>query len=103
MEIWYYGLLKSRVSKSSCELEYRVLSAIFSDIKSLCDTFRKLDTRFDDSPTIFYDNKSAIFITENPTTTSGSGHLDITYHYLRELVAKGAVKVRVYSICTTIC
>lgn len=31
---------------------------------------------------------------ENPKTTLRSRHLNISYHYIRELVAKGAIKLK---------
>lgn len=54
---------------SSCELEYRTLSSTILEIKNLCNLFRELEVRFEDSPIIYYDNKLAIFMVEIPTTT----------------------------------
>ena len=42
---------------------------------------------------IFYDNTSAIAITENPVQHSRTKHIDIKYHFIREHVMKGTVEL----------
>jgi len=45
-------------------------------------------------PTILYvDNQAAIKIAENSTDHTRSKHIDIKYHYIRELVEKDIIKL----------
>jgi hypothetical protein len=43
---------------------------------------------------IFCDNQSCINMTENPVFHDKSKHIEIKYHYIRDLVHKGAVKLQ---------
>ena len=38
-------------------------------------------------------NQGAIFISSNPVTERRSKHIDIQYHYIREVIAQGHVEV----------
>jgi hypothetical protein len=42
---------------------------------------------------LYADNKSAIAISENPRFHQRVKHIDIRYHFLRDLVEKGEVKI----------
>ena len=39
------------------------------------------------------DNQGAVFIASNPVTEKRSKHIDIRYHYIREVIARGLVDV----------
>jgi len=43
--------------------------------------------------TLFCDNQSAIELCKNAVLHKRSKHIDIAYHYTRELVEKGEIKV----------
>lgn len=55
--------------------------------------FRELGVKLDLAPTLLCDNKSAIFMSKNPTTTPRSRHIKISYYFVQELIAKGALKI----------
>lgn len=40
-------------------------------------------------PTLLCDNKSALFLSQNPISHKRAKHIDIDYHFIRELVASG--------------
>ena len=42
---------------------------------------------------IFYDNQSCIKLTENPVFHDRSKHIEIKYHFVRDCVQRGAVKL----------
>ena len=44
---------------------------------------------------LYDDNKGAIDSTENPSITSNCKHMDVRYHFLRELVTSGDILVPV--------
>lgn len=39
------------------------------------------------------DNQGSIFMASNPVTSKHSKHIDIRYHYIREVVERGLVQV----------
>jgi hypothetical protein len=43
---------------------------------------------------IFCDNQSCIKMTENPMFHDKTKHIEIRYHYIRDLVQKGVVKLQ---------
>ena len=43
---------------------------------------------------VFEDNKGAIDLAKNPLSSSNSKHIDVRYHFLRELVGKGDLCVK---------
>jgi hypothetical protein len=45
------------------------------------------------APILFGDNKGSQFWAENPVTEKKSKHVDIRYHFIRDLVAEGKIAV----------
>ena len=45
------------------------------------------------TPTILVDNESAIKLGQNPEFHKRSKHIDIQYHYIREAIQEGKVKL----------
>ena len=39
------------------------------------------------------DNQGSIFIASNPVTEKRSKHIDIRYHYVREVINRGLIKI----------
>lgn len=50
--------------------------------------FRELHIKIHSPPQLLYDYNNAIFIVSNSVTKSGSKHIDIDNHFVRELVAQ---------------
>jgi len=46
-----------------------------------------------DETRILYDNQSCIKMTENPVFHDKSKHIEIRYHFIQDMVMKGAVKL----------
>ena len=44
---------------------------------------------------VYEDNKGAIDLAKNPLSSSNSKHIDVRYHFLRELAASGDISVPV--------
>ncbi|GJV84933.1 uncharacterized mitochondrial protein-like protein [Tanacetum coccineum] len=76
------------VSRSSCESEYRAMAntAQRSFDTHLLETLHALPP---DRPTLLCDNKSALFMSQNPVSHKRAKHIDLDYHFVRELVASG--------------
>ena len=47
------------------------------------------------SISVYEDNKVAIDLAKNPLSSSNSKHIDVRYHFLRELAASGDIKTKV--------
>ena len=47
-----------------------------------------------DLPTLLCDNKSALFLSQNPNSHKRAKHIDINYHFVCELVASGRLQTR---------
>jgi hypothetical protein len=59
-----------------------------------------VDRLFDlemEATTILCDNQSCIKMTENPVFHDRSKHIEIRYHYIRDMVHRGALKLRYIS------
>jgi hypothetical protein len=46
---------------------------------------------------ILCDNQSCIKMTENPVFHENSKHIEIRYHYIRDMVQRGAIKLQYVS------
>lgn len=80
------------VSLSSCEAEYIAVSECVKDCKYV---FQLVEEVVDDKctpVTIFEDNQSAIKMT-NTLETKRSRHIDVKYHFIREEVQSGNIKL----------
>ncbi|XP_071741012.1 uncharacterized mitochondrial protein AtMg00810-like [Rutidosis leptorrhynchoides] len=77
------------VSRSSCESEYRALANTAAEIIWITHLLRELHVLPPDRPTILCDNKSALFLRQNPIPNKQSKHIDIDYHFIRELISSG--------------
>ena len=47
---------------------------------------------------IFCDNQSCVKFSENPVFHDRSKHIDMKYHYIRDIIQKGFVKLQYISI-----
>ena len=84
---------QSTVSRSSVEAEYRSLAIITAEVASIVQLLRDLRLPLPSSPNILCNNKSALFMAVNPVSQSQSKHIAIDYHFVRELIANGSLKV----------
>nr|XP_043625647.1 uncharacterized mitochondrial protein AtMg00810-like [Erigeron canadensis] len=83
------------VARSSCEYEYYAMAntttEIFLDRSLTPRTTYALPTA---RPTILCDNHSALFLTQNPVSHKRAKHIDLDYHFIRELVASGKLHTK---------
>nr|GEY15556.1 hypothetical protein [Tanacetum cinerariifolium] len=77
------------VSRSSCESEYQAMANTCAEIIWLTHLFHELHALPPDRPTLLCDNKSALFMTQNPVSHKRAKHIDLDYHFIRELVHSG--------------
>ena len=92
-------LVSWRTSKQSCvalstaEAEYVALSCASQEAVWLNCLLKDLRCSENDSVKIYEDNQSAICIARNPKDHSKTKHIDIKYHYIRDLVMKNLVNL----------
>uniref|UniRef100_A0A6N2KNP9 Integrase catalytic domain-containing protein n=1 Tax=Salix viminalis TaxID=40686 RepID=A0A6N2KNP9_SALVM len=84
---------QSTVARSSAEAEYRALATVAAELSWILQLLRELQITLPSPPKLLCDNNSAIFIASNPVTKSRSKHIDIDYHFVRELVAKRVINL----------
>ncbi|KAI5339023.1 hypothetical protein L3X38_018295 [Prunus dulcis] len=82
---------QSTVSRSSTEAEYRALTHTAAELRWLCYLFRELGIPLRSAPCIYVDNLSALYMAANPIFHARTRHIEIDYHFVRELVARKAL------------
>ena len=80
------------VAHSSTEAEYMSLSDCSRQVAWVHQLFKEVGYDLD-SIEVSSDNQGAIFIASNPVTERRSKHIDIRYHYIREVIECGLVEV----------
>ena len=75
------------IALSSTEAEYMVLSDCSRQVVWMHTLLGELGYNLKPIP-ICGDNQGSIFITSNPVTKKRSKHIDIRYHYIREVVER---------------
>lgn len=80
------------IAHSSTEAEYMALSDCSRQCVWVHQLFKELGYSLKPIE-ISGDNQGSIFIASNPVTEKRSKHVDIRYHYIREVIARGLVEV----------
>jgi hypothetical protein len=82
------------MSRSTCEFEYCALASIVAKVLWLDHLLRDLHIPRIDRPLFLYDNKSAIFLSSNLVSYRRFKHIDLDYHFIRELVVIGRIHIQ---------
>lgn len=81
------------VARSSCESEYRAMANTASEIMWLIHLLNELHVPLLQPLVFLCDNRSALFLSQNPISHKRAKHIDID-HYVRELVEQGRLKTQ---------
>ncbi|KAF2322645.1 hypothetical protein GH714_026508 [Hevea brasiliensis] len=81
------------VAKSSTEAEYRSISATASELCWIHNLLLELAVSLSKPPVIYCDNLGATYVTTKPIFHSRMKHLEIDYHFVRQLVQLGKLRV----------
>ncbi|KAM1157994.1 hypothetical protein ACFX1X_028850 [Malus domestica] len=84
---------QATVARSSTEAEYRSLALTAAELTWICKIFKDITFPLSHTPTLWCDNVSAISLASNLVFHARTKHVEIDYHYIRELVLAGLVKV----------
>ena len=85
--------MQRTVALSSTEAEYYALSEASKEIKFLVQVMESMGIKLDLPIIVNVDNVGTIFMAENNTATSRTRHVDARYHFVREFIEEGYIKV----------
>jgi hypothetical protein len=89
---------QSTVAMSSTEAEYMALFAVVQEVVWIKRLLSEVSSDYLDQGIIVYqDNKSAIALASNPTQHSRTKHINTKFHFVRDQVASGQVKIQYLS------
>ena len=92
--ITWKSKMQSTVATSTAESEYMALAEASMQSSWLRNLTWEIGQRLDDEPTyLFTDNQAAQYLVEEPKHDPKTRHIDIKYHFIRDLVIKGKVTV----------
>lgn len=82
------------VALSTTEAEYIAASLASCEAVWLRKLFSELFRHVLDTTMIFCDNQSGIRLSKNPVFHDCSKHIDIRYHFIRDMVQRGAIRLQ---------
>jgi hypothetical protein len=89
---------QSTVAMSSTEAEYMALFAVVQEVIWLKRLLSEISSEYVQENIIVYqDNKSTILLASNPTQHSRTKHINTKYHFVRDQVSSGEVKIQYLS------
>nr|KYP44998.1 Copia protein [Cajanus cajan] len=87
-------ILKTTVSRSTTEVEYRAMAATTSEITSLQQLLTQLQIRDNQGTKLICDNEASLHIASNPIFHERTKHIEIDCHFVREIVLSGEITTK---------
>ena len=81
------------VSLSSTEAEYMAISEVAMEILYIAGILKFLGVKIKYPIEVNVDNIGAVYLAKNATTGNRTKHIDTRYHFVREYIEDGIVKV----------
>lgn len=81
------------VTRSSTEAEYRSVANASSEMMWVCSLLEELGITLPKTPVIYCDNVGATYLCANPVFHSRMKHIALDYHFIRNQVQAGALRV----------
>jgi hypothetical protein len=91
--IMWKSCLQKTVALSSTEAKYYALSEAAKEIKFIIQVLQSIGQKVQLPVIVRVDNVGAIFMYENTTATSRTRHIDARYHFIREFIEDGYIKI----------
>ena len=82
------------ITLSSTEAEYIQLAEAAKTALYLFNFMKDIKRKQDRHPTIFEDNQASIHMAENDTVTPQAKHIQVRYHFIREVLRKGLIRIQ---------
>jgi hypothetical protein len=90
--MWRSQAQKS-VALSSTEAEYYATSEAAKEIKFVIQVLESMKLQIEKPVIVHIDNVGAIFVAENASATKHTRHIDARYHFVREYIIEGVIKI----------
>ncbi|WZZ19965.1 hypothetical protein YC2023_121352 [Brassica napus] len=84
---------QTTVARSSTEAEYRSIASTASEVSWVISLITELGLKQLTTPAIYCDNIGATYLAANPVFHSRMKHLALDYHFVRNLVQAGRIRV----------
>lgn len=81
------------VARSSTEAEYRAVANTASEVRWLCSLLTELGVHVPKAPVIYCDNIGATYLCANPVFHSRMKHIALDYHFIRNQIQEGILRV----------
>lgn len=85
------------VSRSSTESEYKALANTVAELIWLKSLLHELGISPKSPPTLWCDNLGATYLSANPIFRARTKHVEVDFHFVREQVAQGQLKIQFIS------
>ncbi|KAJ9556373.1 hypothetical protein OSB04_010987 [Centaurea solstitialis] len=85
---------QSTLARSSTEAEFRAVASTTTEVQWLTSLLTELGFSSSTTPTIYCDNLSATSYSANPVFHSRMKHLALDFHFVREKVQQGSLRVQ---------
>jgi hypothetical protein len=92
--ITWSSKIQRSVSTSTTEAEYHALGYAGKEAVWIRNLLRQLGFTQEQPTTIFGDNQGALALTDNPEFHPRTKHIDVSAHYIRELIEDQVVKLQ---------
>ncbi|KAG7579009.1 Integrase catalytic core [Arabidopsis thaliana x Arabidopsis arenosa] len=89
----YSDILQKGVARSSTEAEYRSVANAASEVRWLCSLLTELGIPLRTAPVIYCDNIGATYLCANPVFHSRMKHIALDYHFVRNHIQAGMLRV----------
>jgi hypothetical protein len=81
------------VALSSTEAEYYAMADAVKEIKFILQVLESLHINVEKPIIVYIDNVGAIFVAENASATKHTRHIEARYHFVREFIIDGHIKI----------
>lgn len=79
--------------RSSTETEYRAVANTASEVRCIYSLLQEFGIKVPITPVIYYDNVGATYLCVNPVFYFGMKHIAIDYHFIKNLIQLGIVRI----------
>jgi hypothetical protein len=84
---------QNTVSRSSAEVEYRVVANAVAEVSWLRQLLTELHVPLPKTSLVYCDNISVVYMSSNPVQHQRTKHVEIDLHFVRDKVALSVVRV----------
>lgn len=81
------------IARSSTEAEYRSVANTSSELQWICSLLTELGVKLPRTPVVYCDNVGATYLCANPVFHSRMKHIAMDYHFIRNQVQAGSLRV----------